>query len=255
MRATRRCRPKATRIGTPGLLHSRSAMTWQTQNRAWLLYLPMTQRGVVFCPAKTEGCMAWIPVNDAMTQGGHGFSAWAWLRYLPMTQGRHDILLHRTAASELDPISENPLGVCPRALLRASSVCLGARGHRGGALSSASSPHQKYRRSRFVRAPSRSHFGDNFLRRHRLALVSRLGSSRSWLRQSCFEAQRKIARKVLMCHLIVVPELTLNVCSCSLTRATGPFTSHGSFCFVKENGRAPVSERSGVEQIIFGPAL
>ena len=36
-----------------------------TQYRAWLLYLPMTQRGIVLCLAKTKGCMTWLPVNDA----------------------------------------------------------------------------------------------------------------------------------------------------------------------------------------------
>ena len=34
------------------------------QNRAWRVYLPMTQRGRVFCPAKTEGCMTWLPFKN-----------------------------------------------------------------------------------------------------------------------------------------------------------------------------------------------
>ena len=55
-RAKRRCRPKFTRSGTHGLLHFQSAMPWQMHNMAILLYLPMTQRGIVLCQAKTEGC-------------------------------------------------------------------------------------------------------------------------------------------------------------------------------------------------------
>ena len=51
---------------------------------------------------------------------------------------------------------------------------------------------QKSRRSFFARARSRSHFGDSFLRELRLALVSRLGSSESWLRRPCFEAFEKL---------------------------------------------------------------
>ena len=86
------------------------------------------------------------------------------------------------------------MGVIPRALSRTSSVRLGARIHRGEALSSTSSPHQKPRRSCFARAPSRSHFGGSCLRELRLALVSRLGSSKSCLRLPFFEAYRKIAR-------------------------------------------------------------
>ena len=41
------------------------------------------------------------------------------------------------------------------------------------------------------------------------------------------EADR--SRKLLMRHLIVVLELTFHVNRCSLARATGPFSSHGSF--------------------------
>ena len=201
-----------------------------------------------------------------------------------MTQGRHDFLLHQTAASELDPISEipsagvslhtlcleprafalelaniadgpralqapltssiagllshlrNPLGgVSPRALSRALSVCLRARKNHGEALSSTSSPHQEPRRSCFARAPSRSHFGDSFLRKLRRALVSRLESSKSWLRQASFKVHRKIARKLLMSHLIVVLEVTLNVHRCLLARATGPFSSHDSFWLVQKS--------------------
>ena len=66
-----------------------------------------------------------------------------------------------------------------------------------------------------------------------LALVSRLVSSKSWLRQPCFEAYRKIARKFLMRHLIVVLGPAFHVYRYSLARATGPFAFHGSFCFVQ----------------------
>ena len=114
-------------------------------------------------------------------------------------------------ASELDAISENPLGVSPRALSRASSVSLGARKHRREALSSKCSPHQKSRRSCFARAPSESKLGDSFLRELRLALVPRVGSSNSWLRQPCFEAHRKFTRKLLMRHPIVDLGLTSHV--------------------------------------------
>ena len=43
--------------------------------------------------------------------------------------------------------------------------------------------------------------------------------------ESVFEAYRKIARKLLKRHLIVVLGLTLHVNRCSLARATGPFSS------------------------------
>ena len=58
-RATRRCRPEVTRTGTNGLINSRSAMPWQMQNRPWLLNLPMAQRAVSLCLAKTEECLTW----------------------------------------------------------------------------------------------------------------------------------------------------------------------------------------------------
>ena len=45
-----------------------------------------------------------------------------------------------------------------------------------------------------------------------------------------------MARELPMRHLIVVLGLTLYVYRCLLARATGPFFSHGSFCFVA-NGR------------------
>ena len=154
--------------------------------------------------------MIWLP---AMTQGVNGFSAWTCFCYLPMTQGRHEFLLDRTAASELDPISEIPLGVSPRALFRASGVCLGARKHRREARSYTGSPHQEYRRSSFARAPKRSQFGGSLLRKLCLAQSSRVGSSKSWLRQHSFEAYCKIARKLLIRHLIVVLGLTLDCTS------------------------------------------
>ena len=150
-----------------------------------------------------------------------------------MTQGRHDFLLHRTATSELAPISEVPLGVSLRALSRAPSDCLGARKHHRWARSSTSCPHQKYRRSSFARAPSRSQSGDSFIRKLGLAFVSRLGSSKSWLRKTVFEAYRKVTRKLLMRQLAVVLGFSLDVNRCSLARATGPFSSHGSFCLVQ----------------------
>ena len=141
--------------------------------------------------------------------------------------------MNRTAASKLGPISEILFGVSPRALSRASGVCLGAKIHPGEALVSKSSPHQKFRRFCFARAPSRSQFVDSFLRNLRLALVSRVGRSESWLRQPPFEAYRKIAWKLQMRHPIVVLRLKLYVYRCSLARATGPFSSHGSFCLVQ----------------------
>ena len=52
-----------------------------------------------------------------------------------------------------------------------------------------------------------------------------LGSSKSWLRHPCFEAYRKIARELLMRHLIVVLGLTLHVRKQVLSRE-----SHGA-CF------------------------
>ena len=124
---------------------------------------------------------------------------------------------------ELDPISEIPLGVSPRALSRASGFCIGARKHRGEALSSISSPHQNSRRSCFARALSRLLFCVTFLRKLRLALVSRLGSSESWLRKPFFEAHRKIARELLMRHLIFDLGLTFHVHRCSLPRAKKKF--------------------------------
>ena len=62
------------------------------------------------------------------------------------------------------------------------------------------------------------------------------GSSKSWLRNPCFEAYRKISRKFLMRHLAVVLGLTMHVNRFSLARATGPVFSPGSFCLVKVNG-------------------
>ena len=47
----------------------------------------------------------------------------------------------------------------------------------------------------------------------------RLGSSKSWLRHACFEDNRKIARKLLICHLAVVLGLTLHIYRHSLARA------------------------------------
>ena len=69
------------------------------------------------------------------------------------------------------------------------------------------------------------------------------------------EAYRKIARKLLMHHLIVVPGLTLNVYRRSLARATGPFSSHGSFCFVQREQPGTVSERPGMAQSIWARSM
>ena len=80
-------------------------------------------KGNFFLPGKWKYALfGYLP----KTQEG-SFSAWAGFRILPMTQGGYDFLSHRTAASELDLISEIPLGVSLRALSRASSARLGAR--------------------------------------------------------------------------------------------------------------------------------
>ena len=63
------------------------------------------------------------------------------------------------------------------------------------------------------------------------------GSSESWLRHPCFEVYRKITRKLLKRHLIVILGLKLHVNRFSLARTTGPFSYHNSFCLVKVNGR------------------
>ena len=133
------------------------------------------------------------------------------------------------------------MSVSPRALSRASSVCLRAPKYRAEALSSASSTHQKPSRSCLARAPGRSQFGDNWFRELRVALVPRLGSSKSWLRQPCFEAHHKIARKMLMRHLIFILGLTLHMYRCSFTSPTGPFPAHGS-SFLVQRERQTVSE-------------
>ena len=114
---------------------------------------------------------------------------------------------------------------------RAASVCLGAQKHRGEALSSKITPQMKYRRSFFARQPSRSQFGVSFLRELRLALVSRLGSSKLWPRPPCFESYRKNAQKPVMRHLIVVLGLTSRE-----HRGHFPPTAASTSC--KENGRA-----------------
>ena len=101
-----------------------------------------------------------MPANDSR-------AAWPFrleMIPLPADDARQAcFLLHRTATSGLNPISDIPLGLSPRALFRASSVCLGARKQREEALRTTSSPHQKSRRSCFTRAPSRSQFGESFL--------------------------------------------------------------------------------------------
>ena len=57
----------------------------------------------------------------------------------------------------------------------------------------------------------------------RASIYFSLGSSKSWLHHPCFEAHRKIVRKLLIRHLIVVLGPTLHVNRCSLARASGPF--------------------------------
>ena len=89
------------------------------------------------------------------------------------------------------------------------------------------------------------------IRELRLALVSRLGSSKSWLRRPCFVTYRKIARKLLMRHRIVVLGVILNMYRCSLARATGPFSSQGSFGLVEVSGWQPV----GWHNQFLGPPL
>ena len=85
--------------------------------------------------------------------------------------------------------------------------------------------------------------------------LPRLGSSESWLRQPCFEAYRKIVRKLLMRHLIAVLGLTLHVHRCSFARARGLFLplNHQPRC--KGTAGQPVFVRSGVAQSISRPAL
>ena len=50
-----------------------------------------------------------------------------------------------------------------------------------------------------------------------------------------------------MRHLIVVLGLTLNVYRCSLARATGPFSSNGSF-FLVQRERQAVSETESLKK-------
>ena len=66
----------------------------------------------------------------------------------------------------------NSHGRKPSRFVSSPECLLGARKHRGEALSFTSFPYQKSRRSScFARAPSRSQFGDRFLREHRHALM------------------------------------------------------------------------------------
>ena len=119
---------------------------------------------------------------------------------------------------------KNPLGVSPRALSRASRFCLEARKHRGDALSSKSSPHRKSRRAASPEHPAGRNLARVFFCKLQTAFVSRLGSSKSWLRQPFFVAYCKIYRKRLMRNLISVIGLKLHVYRSSFARATGPFT-------------------------------
>ena len=148
--------------------------------------LPANDAAVVFCPSKTEGFMSWLPSNDARRAC-----------FFIASNGRFGARSHLI----------NSLGRKPSRFFSSLVCCLRARKHRGEAQSSTSSPHE---------------FPEGgLLRELRLALVSRLGSSMPWLRQPFFEAFRKITRKLLMRHLIVVLGLTLDVYRCSLARTTG----------------------------------
>ena len=97
-------------------------------------------------------------------------------------------------------------------------------------------------------------FGYSFLRKLRLALVSRLESPESRLRQPAFEAYRKIARKLLMSHLIAVLKLKLDVYRCSLTREPRFFSSHGSYCLVQRE-RPTASETAPLKKYVRSTLL
>ena len=165
--------------------------------------------------------------------------------------------MHRTVASELDTTPEIPLGVSLRALSRVSGIRFGGRKNRREAPGFTSSPHQKHSRSSFARAPSRSQFGESFLRQLRLDLVvTRLGSPESWLRQPFFEAHGNIfsgadnSPPPYDCPWAHIERVRV------LARESHGvfFLPRGSFCLVKVNGRETVTERPGVAQPVFGHA-
>ena len=85
-----------------------------------MTYLPANDATEVPYPLKTEGFMTWLPVNDArMTR----FFCLGMTSFPADDARRHVFFLHRTAALELDLISD-PMGVHPRALSQASVVAL-----------------------------------------------------------------------------------------------------------------------------------
>ena len=82
---------------------------------------------------------------------------------------------------------------------------------------------RKSRRTRFAIAPSRSQYlAAVCFASSDLLLSFTTRKPRSWLRQRYFGAYRKIARKLLMRHLIVVLGFKFHVYRCSLARARGP---------------------------------
>ena len=77
-----------------------------------------------------------------------------------MTQGRHVFFFASNGRLGARSHLRNSLGRKPSRFVSSLECCLGARKHRGEALSSTSSPHQKFRKwSCFARAPYRSQFG------------------------------------------------------------------------------------------------
>ena len=85
----------------------------QMRKWAWLLHLPVTQRGIAFCTAKTEGCPTWLPANDA--RRARFFCPG--MSLLPADDAKgHAFALHRMVASKPDSISS-----------RAPSLARGAR--------------------------------------------------------------------------------------------------------------------------------
>ena len=115
-------------------MKQQSAMPWQIHNRAYLLCLPMTQRGIVFCPPKTEGRTTRLPVNGAR---GKCFFCLG-MASLPADDAREAYLYIASngcvgARSHL----RYSLGRMPSRFVPSSSVFLGARKHAGGRSSKA----------------------------------------------------------------------------------------------------------------------
>ena len=113
-----------------------------------------------------------------MTQGGHGFCLG--MTSLPADDARKAcFFIASNGCLRARSHHRNSLGRHPSRFVSSLECCLGARKYRREALSSTSSPHQKSRRSScFALAPSRSQFGDSYLREHRLTLMhGRLGGN------------------------------------------------------------------------------